>query len=684
MKDLRRTIATMKLLLILGMVHLFVTLQNCQRFEPEGFFNVNTGSISGVTGNAARAGGEVTDDGGLSVTARGVCWNTSSEPTISNNSTNDGSGMGSFTSSLTGLTPSTTYYVRAYATNSAGTTYGDEENFTTTSSIGNTVTDIDGNEYQTVQIGAQLWMAANMKTTRYADGTAIPHVEGTAEWGGLTADDKAYCWYENSTAHRDTYGGLYTWGAAMNGTAGSNANPSGVQGICPDGWHLPSDAEWKELEMFLGMSQAEANDTGFRGTDEGGKLKETGTANWDSPNAGATNESGFTALPGGYRIDDGSFSGLVDNANFWAATENDGSLAWFRSLDYDYESVYRDYDSKSYGFSVRCVEGDASVDTPSVTTSSIGDITSNAASGGGEVTADGGAQVTARGVCWSTSSNPTILDDTTTNGSGTGTFTSYLTHLSPLTTYYVRAYATNSAGTTYGDERSFSTPTAIGTPVTDIDENEYQTIYVGTQLWMAENLKTTRYADGTEIPPVEGNVEWDALGVDDKAYCWYDTSTTNRDTYGGLYTWATAMNGEASSDANPSGVQGVCPDGWHLPSDADWKQLEIYLGISQVDADKEGSRGIDEGGQLKEAGTAHWNDPNTGATNETGFTALPGGFRTYSGSFSYQGNYASFWTATEGDASLGRGRYLGFDYAQVYRDGYHKNYGFSVRCVKDE
>jgi uncharacterized protein (TIGR02145 family) len=189
-----------------------------------------------------------------------------------------------------------------------------------------------GNVYNTVTIGAQTWMAENLKTTHYADGSAIPLVEGTSDWTALTETSKAYCWYINSTVNRDTYGGLYTWAAAMNGTASSGANPSGVQGVCPDGWHLPSDAEWKQLEMYLGMSQEEADNEDWRGTDEGGKLKETGTTHWNAPNTGATNSSGFTALPGGVRDVEGTFYDVGGTAYFWPATSDDVSWAWYRYL----------------------------------------------------------------------------------------------------------------------------------------------------------------------------------------------------------------------------------------------------------------------------------------------------------------------------------------------------------------
>jgi uncharacterized protein (TIGR02145 family) len=633
---------------------------------------VTTAEVSAVNENSAHCGGVVTDDGGAEVIARGVCWNTSSAPTISGSKSSDGTGTGSFTSTLTGLNPNTTYYLRAYATNSAGTAYGDEVSFKTWEG---SVSDYDGNFYPTIQIGSQTWMAENLKTTHYADGSAIPLVESATAWDALGTDGRAYCWYDNSISSRDTYGGLYTWAAAMNGAAGSDANPSGVQGVCPDGWHLPGDAEWKQLEMHLGMSQAEADNTGNRGTDEGGKLKEEGTSHWDSPNTGATNESGFTALPGGSRVHNGSFEIIGYYAVFWTATEYNATIAWDRTLGYNGANVIRNPNgNKGSGFSVRCIEGTgSSASLPTVTTTTITNVTTNSADGGGEVTYDGGAAVTARGVCWSTSTAPETTDSKTNDGTGTGTFISMITGLNPGTTYYVRAFATNSEGTAYGEEEIFTTKTESGTPVTDIDGNVYQTVQIGDQLWMAENLKTTRYANGSAIPLVEGTAAWDALTATSKAYCWYDNSTTNRDTYGGLYTWAAAMNGAASSDVNPSGVQGICPDGWHLPSDAEWTELTDNLGGSGV-----------AGGRLKEAGFTHWDSPNTGATNESGFTALPGGDRNIDGVFNDAGILTSFWTATESNTSNAWDRYLNSISTQVLRYEDFKASGFSVRCVEGE
>ena len=224
-----------------------------------------------------------------------------------------------------------------------------------------TVTDYDGNTYNTIKIGSQLWMAKNLKTTHYANGTEITLVESTSSWDALGYDDKAYCYYNNNeNSEASTYGVLYTWAAAMNGAASSYNNPSGVQGVCPSGWHLPSDNEWKELEMYLGMSQADADDAGYRGTNEGSKL--AGSSNlWSDgwlENDAAFGIYGFMALPGGGRRYIGTFGHLGDGANFWSATEHNSSVSWGRHLYYNYSVVYRYSDIKADGFSVRCVKDD--------------------------------------------------------------------------------------------------------------------------------------------------------------------------------------------------------------------------------------------------------------------------------------------------------------------------------------
>ena len=205
-----------------------------------------------------------------------------------------------------------------------------------------TVTDIDGNVYQTVKIGDQWWMAENLKVTHYRNGDPIPNVTDDSTWEGLTTG--AFGNYDNDANIAETYGSLY------NGYAVDDS-----RNIAPEGWHVPSDDEWKELEMYLGMNQSEAYNTGWRGTDEGGKLKEAGIVHWFSPNFGATNESGFSALPGGYRRSTGGYSKIGGYAYFRSSTELNNGNTWYRHLDYERSKVYRSNHDDQAGFSVRCV-----------------------------------------------------------------------------------------------------------------------------------------------------------------------------------------------------------------------------------------------------------------------------------------------------------------------------------------
>jgi uncharacterized protein (TIGR02145 family) len=223
-----------------------------------------------------------------------------------------------------------------------------------------TVTDIDGNVYNTVTIGTQTWMKENLKTTKYSNGTGILLVNTSATWDALTNKSKAYCWYDDNINNKDTYGALYTWAAAMNEALSSTTKPSGVQGVCPTGWHLPSDAEWTELETYLGGNSI-----------AGGKLKETGTTHWLSPNLGATNESGFSGLPGGDRSFNGEFSNITFYGYWWSSTEYSDAFAHFRYLVSLNASIDSSYNNKEYGFSVRCLRDNHTSITSSINSEEV-------------------------------------------------------------------------------------------------------------------------------------------------------------------------------------------------------------------------------------------------------------------------------------------------------------------------
>jgi uncharacterized protein (TIGR02145 family) len=196
---------------------------------------------------------------------------------------------------------------------------------------GNQITDIDGNTYNTVWIGGQNWMAENLKTTKYTDGTDIPNITDNTEWENLSTG--AYAWYDNDEAtYGDTYGALYNWYVVE------------TEKLCPSGWHVPTDEEWTTLTEYLGGADV-----------AGGKLKETGTTHWFDPNEGATNESGFTALPGGYRFLTGDFGSIGDLGYWWSATKDGANFACNRIMFYNNSDVYIGINSKEFGLSVRCL-----------------------------------------------------------------------------------------------------------------------------------------------------------------------------------------------------------------------------------------------------------------------------------------------------------------------------------------
>ncbi len=193
-------------------------------------------------------------------------------------------------------------------------------------------TDFDGNNYTTVTIGTQVWMVENLKTTHYRNGDPIPNVTGNAAWAGLTTG--AYCSYNNLPANFNIYGALYNWFTVAD-----------TRNMTPAGWHVPTDAEYTTLTSYLGGE-----------TVAGGKMKETGTTHWSSPNTGATNQSGFTALPGGYRsYNDGTFYYVGSYGNLWSSSALGATNAWFRYVDYDFAYCDRNFSDKAFGVSVRCV-----------------------------------------------------------------------------------------------------------------------------------------------------------------------------------------------------------------------------------------------------------------------------------------------------------------------------------------
>jgi uncharacterized protein (TIGR02145 family) len=280
---------------------------------------------------------------------------------------------------------------------------------------------------------------------------------------------------------------------------------------------------------------------------------------------------------------------------------------------------------------------------PSLTTSPVSNITKNSAISGGNIISDGGALITIRGLCYATSPNPTVNNDIILDVAGTGSFTSKLTCLSYATTYYVRAYAVNSIGTAYGDQLSFTTeinPLAFNPDLTygsvlDIEGNCYKTIQIGSQTWMAENLRTTHYNNGDLIETTTDSLNQSYLNDTTlyiAKYQWvYKGMEDAVNEYGRLYTWYAATD-----------KRGVCPVGWHVPSWGEWGILYApYRIMSDTDQLIPGKLW---GTELIEAGTSHWNLPDYPGTNESGFTALPAGARSR-GRFYNITTETNYWSA---------------------------------------
>ena len=279
----------------------------------------------------------ILNDGGLSVSSRGFCWNTSPNPTTTNNVSYNNSGTGSYSRKIMSLSPSTTYYVRAFAFNSTGVVYGNEISFSTSSNQ-NIYTAGDGvyfDDYQYASIVysyGKEWMAENLKTTKYSNGDLISNVTSNGAWESTNSG--AWANYNNAVLYDAIYGKLYNWYAVADNRK-----------ICPNGWHVPSNQEWSELITFLGGESI-----------AGGKMKDSTALYWNQPNTNATNESGFNALPSGARGSSvASFLDINDAAIWWSSTPYNQN-AWGRQLLYNNGSVLSFYVSQKAGFAVRCVK----------------------------------------------------------------------------------------------------------------------------------------------------------------------------------------------------------------------------------------------------------------------------------------------------------------------------------------
>ncbi len=594
---------------------------------------VTTTAVTAVTYTTAASGGDVTDAGGGTITARGICYATTAAPTIANSVVVSGAGVGVFTSNLTALTPGMTYYVRAYATNSAGTGYGAEVSFTTT--------------------------AVTMATLTTTAATALTQTSASSggnitDNGGGNVTARGVCY---STTTGPTIAGSHT----TNGT-GSGVFTSAITGL------TPGTTYYVKAYATNSAGTAYGNEISFDTDPVVAPTVTTATATAITQTS-ATSGGNVTADGGATVTARGICFATTANPTLSnsVVTSGAGTGAFTSDLTgltpgtlYHVRAYATNSAGTGFGSDITFTSGAISMAT--VTTTAISAIALSTANSGGDVTADGGGTVSARGICLATTPNPTTANTVVTTGAGLGTFTSSMTGLAQGTQYFVRAFATNETGTAYGNQVSFNTNLA------DIDGNSYKTVTIGTQVWMAENLKTTKFSDNTDVPLVTDNTAWVAATT--PAYSWYNNDEgTYKPLYGALYNWYAAHS------------ELLCPTGWHTPAESEFSTLELYLGMDPGVIPNWGPRGTDQGSQLKN--TTGWATGENG-TNTSGFSALPGGYRyNIDGTFNNAGVLTYFWGSDELDATRGWYRRLDGSLTTVDKGATEKPAGKYIRCVKD-
>ncbi|MEI7981589.1 MAG: T9SS type A sorting domain-containing protein, partial [Bacteroidota bacterium] len=601
---------------------------------------VTTSPASAITQNTAISGGNITSDGGAGVTDRGICWNTSPNPTISNSHTTEGSGTGAFVSNITEIPPDAPCYVRAYATNNVGTSYGNEVVFTTlsywTCGAAITVSHVAGT------------VAPVSKTVSYGTATNIPG-ETTKCWttrnlgatrqavalDDATEPSSGWFWQFNRKQGYKQDGTTLTPAWTIT-TIDENLDWEAGNDPCSlvfgSRWRIPTVSEWLNV-------------------DEGG--------NWNNC-WGAWNSGLKLHFAGGLNPGNGSPFGPGGLGLYWSSTQSSAVNGWFLYFDGGNGCFSSSY-LKTYGMPLRCLKNIGVSVIPTVTTSPVSGISLTSAIAGGQITSDGGEDITVSGVCWSTAQNPTISGNHSSEVNGTTIFTSNITGLIPNTVYFVRAYATNSIGTAYGNEVSFITLSSCGSVtaihlagnVAPVDK----TVTYGTvtnipgepsKCWITNNLGADRQATALE-DATEASSGWFWQFNRKQGYK-HDGSTRTPGS-----TWITSIieNLDWQSTNDPCALE--LGGGWRLPT---------YFEYFNVDASENWT---------------NWNGPwNSGLKLHAA-----GALNASDGSKYGGGYYGYYWSSRQNENSVNEGTFMAFqsDASHMY-SWYSKAYAFPLRCLK--
>ena len=589
---------------------------------------LTTSAISNINGTTAVSGGVITDEGSSTVISRGVCWSTDTKPTIADNKTSDGAGAGSFTSNITGLSGATTYYVRAYATSSAGTGYGMAMSFTTK---GETPSSDNSAATNITTVGATVNGAVNPN---------FLSTEVTFEYGETTT-------YGNTIAALQspvTGNTLVTVSADIDGLTPGTMYHFRVKSVNSLGTTYSNDLTFTTLGQIPTASTLPATfiyttDAVFNGSVNPNFLSTVVTFEY-----GTTTDYG-SSVPANQNV----ISGTADNSvNVSVGGLSVGTVYHYRVKAENQLGITYGND-ETFTTLGQVPLATTRLATNVYTTASTLNATVNAYYLSTVITFEYGTTT-------NYGSYVTAVQSPLTSGTATSV-SADISGLTIGTEYHYRVKAENQLGITYGSDVTFTT---VGTSVTDIDGNTYSIIQIGTQFWTGENLKTTKFNDNTDIPLVTDATTWISLAT--PAFCWYNNDeATNKDIYGGLYNFYAVSSGK------------LCPAGWHVPTNDEFTILSNYLGGESV-----------AGGKMKETGTIHWAAPNTGATNESNFTGLPGGQRNELGDFTGVSLNGIWWSSTPYNEIKPWYRSLGSTISNLFVGNGSLNIrGFSIRCIKD-
>jgi uncharacterized protein (TIGR02145 family) len=610
--------------LVISSLNLFYS---CKKDKPSAP-SLTTSAVSEISYATATSGGNITNDGGAAVTSQGICWNATADPTIENTKTTESAGSTSFTSSLTQLNAGTKYYVRAYATNSAGTGYGESVSFIT---LG------DKPSVTAVTPSGITLSSATL------NGSVISNSLSTAvtfEWGTTTSYGTSVTPAQSPVSGSTSV----AVNADLTGLTIGTVYHFRIKVENSLGITYSSDMTFTTLGQVPSVATLDASNLSVSTAKLNGSVNPNYLRSAIHFEWGTTYGYGNTITPvldsvnGSTTVNvSADLSGLTEGTKYCFRIVATNSLGTTNGIGFTFTTQAK----------------------PQITTKDISGITTTSALSGGNITNDFGSHVTESGICWSTSHSPTTSDNKVLNSSGAANFSAPIASLTPNSTYYLRAYAINGVGTGYGKELILKTYTGT---ISDIDGNQYHTVTIGTQLWMAENLKTTKYQNGALIgttTPAQLNI----TGESTPKYQWAAGADENNvATYGRYYTWY------AITDA-----RNVCPLGWHIPTTAEWNILSSYLGPDSI-----------VGSKLKEAGLLHFSSLNSDATNESGFTALPAGYRNQEGYYGGIYEQTGFWTFTQFSSTEAYS--VNVDAGSPYIGRYSHftlNFGFSVRCTKD-